>query len=217
MKYAVRGGLGWLQALSSPTAWRCGWEFLVNRSGPVSMAASQVCAFVDSGGSGVADLQFHFQPMSTTGTPAVYLDDFDAFTASVCILRPACRSILLKFRPLQKLYRFALDWFGVWIHLFQSKKFHDWPSLSPSHPSLVCGGQRVEDLCSCRQINRHLSLQGVLGDVWRRGGFLVFEMTVVASRYRGCESLYDFERLFDFRFAQSVTSSHCTSTSGSMV
>jgi len=36
---------------------------------------------------GAPDLQFHFQPMSTTGTPAVYLDAFDAFTASVCILR----------------------------------------------------------------------------------------------------------------------------------
>lgn len=29
--------------------------------------------------------------MSTTGTPAVYLDNFDAFTASVCILRPESR------------------------------------------------------------------------------------------------------------------------------
>ena len=40
---------------------------------------------------GAPDLQFHFQPMSTTGTPAVYLDTFDAFTASVCILRPESR------------------------------------------------------------------------------------------------------------------------------
>lgn len=38
-------------------------------------------------GKQAPDLQFHFQPMSTTGTPAVYLDNFDAFTASVCILR----------------------------------------------------------------------------------------------------------------------------------
>ncbi|CAK8995394.1 Oxygen-dependent choline dehydrogenase (CDH) (CHD) (Betaine aldehyde dehydrogenase) (BADH) [Durusdinium trenchii] len=103
VKYAVQGGyLGWLKAMSSPTAWRCGWEFLWNRSGPVSMAASQVCAFVPSRICDVTattrskppDLQFHFQPLSTRaleGTAAVHLDDFDAFTASVCILRPESR------------------------------------------------------------------------------------------------------------------------------
>lgn len=49
VKFAVRGGAHWLGALLSPTAWRCGWEFLAQRKGPVSMAASQVCAFVNSG------------------------------------------------------------------------------------------------------------------------------------------------------------------------
>uniref|UniRef100_A0A7S4VCC1 Glucose-methanol-choline oxidoreductase N-terminal domain-containing protein n=1 Tax=Alexandrium monilatum TaxID=311494 RepID=A0A7S4VCC1_9DINO len=53
---------------------------------------TQVCTFVDSRpGLPAPDLQFHFQPLSTTGTPAVYLDAFDAFTASVCILRPHSR------------------------------------------------------------------------------------------------------------------------------
>lgn len=67
-------------------------EFLFKRTGPVSMAASQVCAFVSSTPDvPAADLQFHFQPLSTTGTPAVYLDSFNAFTASVCILRPESR------------------------------------------------------------------------------------------------------------------------------
>lgn len=96
VKFAVRGGLHWLGALLQPAAWRCGWEFLTERKGPVSMAASQVCAFVNSGleQEGAPDLQFHFQPMSTTGTPAVYLDDFDAFTSSVCILRPESRGRL---------------------------------------------------------------------------------------------------------------------------
>ena len=49
VKFAVRGGAHWLGALLSPTAWRSGWEFLTQRKGPVSMAASQVCAFVNSG------------------------------------------------------------------------------------------------------------------------------------------------------------------------
>lgn len=48
VSYAVRGGVAWLGAALSPTAWRCGAEFLWRRTGPVSMAASQVCAFVHS-------------------------------------------------------------------------------------------------------------------------------------------------------------------------
>jgi choline dehydrogenase len=95
VKHAVKGGVNWLNAFASPTAWRFGAEFLFKRSGPVSMAASQVCAFVNSRPDLPApDLQFHFQPLSTTGTPAVYLDSFDAFTASVCILRPESKGRL---------------------------------------------------------------------------------------------------------------------------
>lgn len=53
-----------------------------------------MCAFVHAQKrAGPPELQFHFQPLSTTGTPAVYLDDFDAFTASVCILRRASREL----------------------------------------------------------------------------------------------------------------------------
>jgi len=90
VKHAVKGH--WHRAMASPTAWRFGLEFALKRTGPVSMAASQVCAFVNSSPDVPApDLQFHFQPLSTTGTPAVYLDGFDAFTASVCILRPESR------------------------------------------------------------------------------------------------------------------------------
>lgn len=96
VKHAVAGGVGgWLRACAAPVAWRCGLQFLLYRTGPVSMAASQVCGFVNSRpGLPGPDLQFHFQPMSTTGTPAVYLDTFDAFTASICILRPESRGRL---------------------------------------------------------------------------------------------------------------------------
>ena len=45
---AVGGFLGWAKAALSPAAWRYGFEFLAHRTGPVSMAASQVCAFVAS-------------------------------------------------------------------------------------------------------------------------------------------------------------------------
>lgn len=96
VKHAVRGGVaGWTMACMNPKGWLPGLEFLFKRTGPVSMAASQVCAFVNSSPNVPApDLQFHFQPMSTTGTPAVYLDNFNAFTASVCILRPESRGRL---------------------------------------------------------------------------------------------------------------------------
>merc|ERR1712032_549140 len=95
VKHAVKGGLNWIPACSSPTGWKLGLEFLFKRTGPVSMAASQVCAFVNSEkGLPAPDLQFHFQPMSTTGTPAVYLDKFNAFTASICILRPESKGHL---------------------------------------------------------------------------------------------------------------------------
>jgi len=95
VKHAVKGGINWLPAFASPSGWKFGLDFLFNRSGPVSMAASQVCAFVNSReGLPAPDLQFHFQPLSTTGTPAVYLDSFNAFTASVCILRPESKGRL---------------------------------------------------------------------------------------------------------------------------
>ncbi|CAJ1343053.1 unnamed protein product [Effrenium voratum] len=99
VKSVVRGQ--WLRAAFSPTSWSCAAEFALHGTGPASMAASQVCALVSSKStespesvSECPDLQFHFQPLSTTGTPAVFLDDFDAFTASVCILRPASRGWL---------------------------------------------------------------------------------------------------------------------------
>jgi len=68
-------------------------EYALMGRGPATMAASQVCAFVRSEAAvdDRPDVQFHFQPLSTHGTPAVHLDSFDAFTASVCQLRPTSR------------------------------------------------------------------------------------------------------------------------------
>ncbi|CAE7248765.1 betA [Symbiodinium necroappetens] len=125
-KFVTEGGLlGWTRAALSSAAWRYAFEFLKDRTGPVSMAASQVCAFVPSvrNSSSPPDLQFHFQHAGCASgcTPKqaekqksakantvslnlifsgcrsniepglVFLDTFDAFTASVCILRPESR------------------------------------------------------------------------------------------------------------------------------
>jgi len=66
-------------------------EYLLKRSGPLSMAPSQLGAFAKSDPEQArANLQYHVQPLSLErfGEP---LHDFPAFTASVCHLRPHSR------------------------------------------------------------------------------------------------------------------------------
>jgi len=66
-------------------------EYALWRTGPMSMAPSQLGAFVRSGPDvETADLEYHVQPLSLEafGQP---LHDFDAITASVCNLRPDSR------------------------------------------------------------------------------------------------------------------------------
>ena len=68
-----------------------GLEYLLNRSGPMSMAPSQLVAFAKSDpGRARANLGFHVQPWSL-GAFGEPLHGFDAFTASVCNLRPVSR------------------------------------------------------------------------------------------------------------------------------
>ncbi len=66
-------------------------EYALKRTGPMSMAPSQLGAFAKSDPSkDTADLEFHVQPLSLEkfGDP---LHDFPAITASVCNLRPESR------------------------------------------------------------------------------------------------------------------------------
>lgn len=66
-------------------------EYALFRSGPMSMAPSQLGAFARSGPDvASADLEYHVQPLSLDafGQP---LHDFPAITASVCHLRPESR------------------------------------------------------------------------------------------------------------------------------
>lgn len=66
-------------------------EYLLRRSGPMSMAPSQLGAFArSSAGLAWPDLQYHVQPLSLDafGEP---LHRFNAFTASVCNLNPTSR------------------------------------------------------------------------------------------------------------------------------
>ena len=66
-------------------------EYALHRTGPLTMAPSQLGAFVKSDpGQATPNLEFHVQPLSLEkfGDP---LHPFPAFTASVCNLRPASR------------------------------------------------------------------------------------------------------------------------------
>ncbi|UXU75845.1 MULTISPECIES: GMC family oxidoreductase [unclassified Paracoccus (in: a-proteobacteria)] len=70
---------------------RIGLEYALLRSGPMSMAPSQLGAFARSGPDvATPDLEYHVQPLSLDafGSP---LHDFPAMTASVCHLRPESR------------------------------------------------------------------------------------------------------------------------------
>ncbi|WP_395691448.1 GMC family oxidoreductase [Piscinibacter sp.] len=70
---------------------RIGMEYLFKRSGPMSMAPSQLGAFTRSDPSRPhANLEYHVQPLSLEafGQP---LHAFPAFTASVCNLNPSSR------------------------------------------------------------------------------------------------------------------------------
>ena len=68
-----------------------GIEYILRRSGPLSMAASQVYAFCRTRLSNDRpDIQYHFQPLSA-GNPGEGLHPFSAITASVCQLRPTSR------------------------------------------------------------------------------------------------------------------------------
>ncbi|HEY0956405.1 MAG TPA: GMC family oxidoreductase N-terminal domain-containing protein [Roseateles sp.] len=68
-----------------------GLEYALRRSGPMSMAPSQLGAFTRSSPDKTwPDLEYHVQPLSLDafGEP---LHGFDAFTASVCNLNPTSR------------------------------------------------------------------------------------------------------------------------------
>lgn len=68
-----------------------GIEYALTRRGPLSMGASQACAFVRSRPELEApDIQFHVQPLSAD-KPGEGAHKFSAFTSSTCQLRPESR------------------------------------------------------------------------------------------------------------------------------
>jgi choline dehydrogenase len=65
-----------------------GMEYVLFRSGPMAMGASQVGVFAKTRpGLETPDIQYHFQPLSAD-KPGIEMHPFSGITASVCQLRP---------------------------------------------------------------------------------------------------------------------------------
>ena len=71
-----------------------GLQYLLNRTGPLTLAASQVAIFTRSNSKVERpDIQFHMQPLSAD-KPGDGAHKFSAFTSSVCQLRPHSRGYI---------------------------------------------------------------------------------------------------------------------------
>jgi len=78
---------------------RIALEYLLKRSGPMSMAPSQLGAFTRSAPDRAhPDLEYHVQPLSLDAF-GEDLHDFPAFTASVCNLNPTSRGTVRLHAP----------------------------------------------------------------------------------------------------------------------
>ena len=98
--YRVEGVVT-LNQLSSTWRGKAGiaLEYALRRSGPMSMAPSQLGAFARSGPEvETPDLEYHVQPLSLAAFGGD-LDPFPAFTASVCHLRPTSRGTVRLASP----------------------------------------------------------------------------------------------------------------------
>ena len=116
---------------------RIGLEYLLSRSGPMSMAPSQLGAFTKSDpGRPHANIQYHVQPLSLDafGEP---LHSFPAFTASVCNLNPTSRgSVRIK-----------------------SPRFADAPAIAPNYLSTAEDRQVAADSL---RVTRRIAAQPAL-------------------------------------------------------
>ena len=76
-----------------------GMQYFLTRTGPLTLAASQVAIFTRSSDSVERpDIQFHMQPLSAD-KPGDGVHPFSAFTSSVCQLRPYSRGHVLVTSP----------------------------------------------------------------------------------------------------------------------
>jgi choline dehydrogenase len=125
-----------------------GLEYALFRSGPMSMAPSQLGAFTRSDPSQPhANLEYHVQPLSLDafGEP---LHDFPAFTASVCNLNPSSRGQVSLKTP----------------------RFEDAPAIAPNYLSTAADRKVAADsLRVTRRIVAQPALAKYRPEEWRPG------------------------------------------------
>ncbi|MEM7222525.1 MAG: choline dehydrogenase [Pseudomonadota bacterium] len=81
-----------------------GVQYVLTRTGPMSMGASQVCMFAKSRpGLETPDIQYHFQPLSAD-KPGIEMHPFPGITLSVCQLRPESKGRIEITSPDPKAY-----------------------------------------------------------------------------------------------------------------
>ncbi|MBV0913443.1 GMC family oxidoreductase [Anianabacter salinae] len=127
-------------------------EYALRRTGPMSMAPSQLGAFARSGPDvATADLEYHVQPLSLEAFGGD-LDAFDAITASVCNLRPESRGhvrltssdprahpeISPNYLSAEKDRRVAAEAIRL------TRRIMDQPALAPHRPVEVKPGPDIE-------------------------------------------------------------------------
>ncbi len=81
-----------------------GLRYVLFRSGPMAMGASQVCIFTKTRPElETPDIQFHFQPLSAD-KPGLEMHPFSGITSSVCQLRPESRGRIMIKSPDPSVY-----------------------------------------------------------------------------------------------------------------
>ena len=127
---------------------RIGIEYALKRSGPMSMAPSQLGAFTRSSPDmPYPNIEYHVQPLSLDafGEP---LHAFDAFTASVCNLNPTSRGTVR----------------------IRSRRFEDAPAIAPNYLSTAEDRKVAADsLRVTRRIVRQPALAKYEPNEWRPG------------------------------------------------
>ena len=125
-----------------------GLEYALKRSGPMSMAPSQLGAFTKSNPSlAWPNLEYHVQPLSLDafGEP---LHQFNAFTASVCNLNPTSRGTVQ----------------------IKSPRFEDAPAIAPNYLSTPEDRQVAADsLRVTRRIVAQAALAKYQPEEWKPG------------------------------------------------
>jgi choline dehydrogenase len=127
---------------------KIGLEYALNRSGPLSMAPSQLGAFTRSDPAQPhPNIEYHVQPLSLDafGEP---LHSFPAFTASVCNLNPTSRGTVMVNSP----------------------RFEDAPAIAPNYLSTPEDRQvAAQSLRITRRIVAQPALQKYQPQEWKPG------------------------------------------------